>query len=110
MGVQVQEHGHQWKLIGDLMNRLPNSMRNMYFDVCQRTSNGVWLPDEEERLQDAVACVHTWGRVWWWGWGWWGGARGGSPAQLWYRACCWVVRGGYVVMAVAGSVEAGGLG
>ncbi|RYG41163.1 hypothetical protein EON68_03400, partial [archaeon] len=58
----AEVHNRKWKEIGRIMNRLPNSVRNTYYELTAPTSrsDGVWSKDEEERLEDVVRSL---GRV-----------------------------------------------
>ena len=57
--VQVAEHGHRWKMFGDLMCRLPNTVRNCYYESVRSHEKGMWTAEEEQALKNAVQYAFT---------------------------------------------------
>ena len=45
-------------MFGELMCRLPNTLRNVYYESLRASERGVWSKEEEERLKTAVTYVN----------------------------------------------------
>jgi hypothetical protein len=51
---QVAAHGFHWKMIGDVMQRYPLSIRNKYFELGSSSAGSIWTREECETLKEAT--------------------------------------------------------
>lgn len=53
----VKQHGHNWLLIGEAMDRMGESVRDRYWKEINKAEEGKWSEEEEERLKSIIKSL-----------------------------------------------------